>query len=1267
MSKFTHLHVHSHYSIQDGMATIDGLVDKAVSLGMPAIALTDHGNMFGIKEFFDYTEKKNAKVFGAVKELKKNLKNAETAEQKQAIEQKIAEEERKLFKPIFGCEVYVARRSHKYNNEHPDRTKEDDSGWHLVLLAKNKTGYQNLCKMVSISWIDGKYSRPRIDKALLEEYHEGLIACSACLGGELHKKLELKGYDAARDAALWFKNLFGEDYYIELHRHKTDLPNADQTVYERQAAQNVHLVQIARELGIKLIASNDVHFIEKDHAEAHDRLICLNTGKNVDDKDRNMVYTKQEWLKSQAEMETIFSDIPEALENTQEIVDKVEFYSLNSDPIMPRFEIPADFATEEAYREQYSPEDLRAEFESGEDGEGRIEKLGGLDRVYRIKLESDYLRKLAMEGATRRYGADLNDEILERINFELETMRNMGYPGYFLIVQDFIQQARKMGVAVGPGRGSAAGSVVSYCLGITDIDPLKYDLLFERFLNPDRISLPDIDIDFDDEGRGKVLEWVTNKYGKDRVAHIITYGTMAAKSSIKDVARVQRLPLDISNRLTKYVPVSFPEDPATGKTPEVTIKNCIARIPELREASQSPDQNIAATMKYAAQLEGTVRQIGVHACGVIIGADDLTKFVPLSTAKDRDTEEDILVTQYEGNSIESVGLIKMDFLGLKTLSIIKDALVNIKKSKGIEIDIDKIPIDDEATYKLYSNGGTVATFQFESDGMQKYLRELKPTQFEDLIAMNALYRPGPMQYIPQFIRRKHGKERIDYPFPIMEKRLKDTYGITVYQEQVMLLSRDLAGFTRGQSDELRKAMGKKMIDKMAALKEKFIEGATKNGFSPKEKLEKIWSDWSEFAKYAFNKSHATCYSWVAYQTAYLKAHYPAEYMASTLTNNFGDADKISDLIADCVQMGLKVLGPNINESDARFRVNERGEIRFGLTAVKGVGQNAVAEIVAEREKAPYKSILDFVQRVNLRACNKRCLEALVLAGAFDEFEDVHRAQLFIEKDGTTFLEKLLNYASKYQAAKDSMQVSMFGGENADEQDLGFTFPQCTPWTSIEKLSKEKEIIGFYISGHPLDDYKLEINSFCKGRLTDLEEFDNLRKGRAFVIAGMVINAVPGTNKNGQPYTRLTLEDYYSKQRDFYLNGETNNKFSGLCVQGASVAVSIKPELAYGRNGYSSDDYRLTVINIENLENLVKQVRGITITLPNGYIDEDFIAGTEALIQKHPKKNGASVKFRVVDTETGMDILLSSEEKVDAKPFCHNLRIFLHDDRAIGLE
>jgi len=884
---FVHLHVHSYYSELDGMASVKTLVDKAVKSGMKSMALTDHGVMYGIKEFFDYANKINKGV-----------------------------PEEDHFKPILGVEAYCARRS-LY-----DKTLEEDrSGWHLVLLAKNKKGYQNLCKIVSKSWVDGFYYRPRIDKDLLKEYSEGLIVSSACLGGEIPKKIAANDLKAAEEAIYWFKNLFGDDFYLEMQRHKTDKPNADYSTYEKQELVNELVLELARKTNTKIIATNDVHFAEEEHGEAHDRLICLGTGKDLDDPNR-MHYTKQEWLKTPEEMYAIFSDVPEVLSNTLEIAEKVEFYNINSNAIMPRFPIPEEFGTEEEYKERYTEEDLRAEFNK-EDNQ-RFDKLGGYEKVLRIKFEADYLRELTLQKSKERYGDPVSKDVLDRIEFELETMKTMGFPGYFLIVQDFIQAARDMGVSVGPGRGSAAGSAVAYCLGITDIDPLPYGLLFERFLNPDRISMPDIDIDFDDDGRGKVLNWVTEKYGKEKVAHIITYGTMATKSAIKDVGRVQGLPLSETNRLAKLVPNSFPED-RNGKSAKVNLTNCYELIPEFKEALQSHDNCLTDTLKYAEMLEGTVRQVGVHACGVIIGADDLANHVPLRVAKDKNGGEDLLVTQYEGSIVESVGLIKMDFLGLKNLSVIKEALSNIKKSRNIDIDINTIPMDDTKTYELYSNGQTIGTFQFESAGMQKYLKELKPTKFEDLIAMNALYRPGPMAYIPDFINRKHARTEIIYDFPEMEDVLKETYGITVYQEQVMLLSRLIAGFTRGESDELRKAMGKKLLDKMAELKTKFIDGATKNGFEPLEKLEKVWNDWSEFAKYAFNKSHATCYSWVSYQTAYLKANYPSEFMAANLTRNRDDIAEVTKFMDECKSLGIKVLPPDINESDLNFMVNKSGK------------------------------------------------------------------------------------------------------------------------------------------------------------------------------------------------------------------------------------------------------------------------------------------------------------------------------------------------------
>lgn len=1105
MNKFTHLHVHTDYSILDGMSKIPALVDKCLKTGMNALAITDHGVMYGIKEFFDYVSKKNGSL----------------------------EEGQEPFKPIFGCEAYVAKRtaSNPQGSRLVRENKENYSGYHLILLAKNETGYFNLCRLISYAWIDGKYVRPRIDRELLEKYHEGLIVCSACLAGEVPRAIAENDFEKAKEIIGWYKNLFGDDYYLEIQRHKTDKPGGDKTVYEQQKVVNEGLLRLAAETHTKVIATNDVHFVNEEDGEAHDRLICLSTGKRLNDVDR-MHYTKQEWLKTPDEMAELFADVPEALANTQEIVDKVEFFKLKHDPIMPVFSIPEDFGTVESYREKYSEEDLKAEFESDEEGAGRIKKLGGIDRVYRIKLEADYLRKITMDGAYRRYGNPVPEDVQERIDFELSVMRNMGFPGYFLIVQDFIAAARSMGISVGPGRGSAAGSVVAYCLKITDVDPLKYDLLFERFLNPDRISLPDIDVDFDDEGRYKVLDWITEKYGKERVAHIITYGTMATKSSIKDVARVQDLDLAESNRLAKLVPAKFPEDPKTHKAPKVNIKNCLELVPDMKEAYEGSNPIVHDVLHYASQLEGTVRQTGVHACGVIIGADDLMNFAPLATIEDKSTKESILVTQYEGAVVEDVGLIKMDFLGLKTLSIIKEALSNIKRSKGIDLDIDAIPIDDKETYELFCNGDTVATFQFESPGMQKYLKELKPSKFEDIIAMNALYRPGPMDYIPQFINRKQGREEIKYDIDIMERYLSDTYGITVYQEQVMLLSRLLANFTRGESDTLRKAMGKKQKDKLDKLKPKFIEQGKGNGHDEKV-LEKIWADWEKFASYAFNKSHATCYSWVAYQTAYLKAHYPAEFMAANLTNNLDDMETISSFIEDAQKKNIQVLGPDINESGAHFTVNKEGNIRFGLAALKGVGSSAVDSITEEREaNGLFKDIFDFVTRVNLRNCNKRCIEALVIAGAFDSFKEIHRAQFFVEdRPGHNFIDLLISYAGKAQSGQQN-QFSIF--DMAEAEDIGPVnpdIPDCEPWSVYEQIKKEKEVAGFYISGHPLDDYKVLISNFVKTPLDELGDIDlMLRKhgdGKPFYFAGIVSDVWSGYTKTNRPKGTITIEAYDS--------------------------------------------------------------------------------------------------------------------------------------------
>lgn len=1266
MTKFTHLHVHTHYSILDGMSKIGDLIDKCQRTGMNAIAITDHGNMFGIKELVDTCAKINGKIKDAIKALDKQIAT-ETDETKiEELKLQKTEKEKSLFKPIIGCEAYCARRTLYDQNKdfktiNPENGKEqivDASGYHLLLLAKNPKGYENLCKMISVAWIDGNYYRPRIDKNLLEKYHDGIIVASACLGGEIPQLIIAGKTDEAEKTIMWFKQIFGDDYYLEIQRHKTDKPGADTLVYHRQKQVNAVILELAAKTNTKVIATNDVHFVEEEHAEAHDRLICLSTGKDLDDPKR-MRYTKQEWLKTPEEMLDIFSDVPEAISNTQEIVDKIEIYSLDRPPIMPMFNIPAEFGTEEEYRKNITHEDLFNEFTcnekhevvmSREDAEKKIKILGGYDRLYRIKLEADYLTKLALDGAYIRYGNPVPDDIMERIVFELHIMKTMGFPGYFLIVQDFIAAARKMGVSVGPGRGSAAGSVVAYCLKITDIDPLKYDLLFERFLNPDRISLPDIDIDFDDDGRGEVLRWVTEKYGQEKVAHIITYGTMATKSSIKDVGRVQKVPLPQVNMLTSYIPDKFGEDkadPKTGKIPKVNIKNCLKYIPELAEARNGENRDLVDTLKYAEMLEGTVRQTGVHACGVIIGADDLKKFAPLSTAKDKETNEDVLVTQYEGSVIESVGLIKMDFLGLKTLSIIKEAIKNIKHSKGIEIDIDNIPIDDPDTYKLYSDGKTIGTFQFESAGMQKYLKELQPSTFEDLIAMNALYRPGPMDYIPQFIARKHGREPILYDLDCMETYLKDTYGITVYQEQVMLLSRQLANFTRGESDALRKAMGKKLRDKLDQMKPKFISQGQENGHDPK-KLEKIWADWEKFASYAFNKSHATCYSWVSYQTAYLKTHYPAEFMAANLTRNRDNISDVTKFMDECKAMNLKVKGPDVNESELNFTVNPAGEIRFGLGGVKGVGEGAVEAIVQERYKnGNYKNIFDFMERVNINACNRKSIESLAYAGAFDCFETVSREQYFATNSkGETVLEQLIRYGIRYQNDKLMTSNSLFGGDDAIEIPKPEII-KCETWSNLEKLNKEKDYIGIHLSAHPLDQYKVAIQYGCNTKLADMEAVKN-GKETTFTVGGIVTASRKGVSAKGNPYGILTLMDY-SGSYEFPLWGKDFTTFGNFLQE--NIFILIKGRI----QEYGSDwkfkpktdpnlpkRMEMKITSIELLNDIADTiVQKLTISLQLGAIDRTLTEELLALLADSEGK--VELQLAVYDPETNNHTLLRSKK------------------------
>ncbi|GHT18026.1 DNA-directed DNA polymerase [Bacteroidia bacterium] len=1241
---FTHLHVHSYYSILDGMSSISGLVDKARRNGMNAIALTDHGNMFGIKELFNYIKKINKPVFNKIKATEKQLAENTETDRIALLQETLQAERAKLFKPIIGCEGYVARRGMLLKDK---TNKEDRGGYHLILLAKNKKGYQNLCKLVSASWIQGFYYKPRIDRELLEKYHEGLIVSSACLGGEIPQKLMgnyAKDVDdeevtqtgtedvftvtddnmrEAEKSVQWFKRIFGDDFYLEMQRHKTDKAGADTRVFKFQQLVNKAIIELGKRTDTKIIATNDVHFVEEEHAEAHDRLICLSTGKDLDDPKR-MRYTKQEWLKTPQEMWQIFADQPQALENTMEIAEKIEYYDIDSDALMPVFEIPADFGTEEEYCNRFSEDMLKAEF-----GES-FNNLGGYSKVVRVKLESDYLTKLTYEGAALRYGDKLNAEIRERIDFELETMKKMGFPGYFLIVQDFINAAREMGVSVGPGRGSAAGSVVAYCLKITDIDPLQYDLLFERFLNPDRISMPDIDIDFDDDGRNKVLQWVTEKYGKERVAHIITYGTMAAKSSIKDVARVQRLPLSESNRLTKLIPDKLPED-RDGNAVKVNLANVYKYVPEMRAELNSNDQNVVTTLKYAEMLEGTVRQTGVHACGVIIGADDLTNFVPISTAIDKETNEEVLVTQYEGAVIEEIGLIKMDFLGLKTLSIIKEALNNIKKTKNIDLDIDNIPIDDRKTYELFSAGRTIGTFQFESDGMRKHLRDLQPTQFEDLIAMNALYRPGPMQYIPSFINRKQGREPIAYDLPEMEKRLKDTYGITVYQEQVMQLSRDLAGFTMGQSDELRKAMGKKLKDKMAALEVKFIKGATEKGYE-KNILQKIWNDWSEFAKYAFNKSHATCYSYVAYQTAYLKAHYPAEFMAANLTRNRDNITEVSKFMDECKSMGINVLSPDVNESDLNFTVTKQGHIRFGLGGIKGVGEGAAIAIINEREQnGRFTDIFNFVERINLTSSNKRVLESLALSGAFDGL-GIRREQLFEKNPKTedaSFIETLIKYGNKYQTDKSANQVSLFGGGDDAVQIVKPEIPPAEEWSILKKLNAERELIGIYLSAHPLDTYEFEIKFVCNTKTTELNDLQAI-KGRQLKIGGIITAVRHASTKAGNPCGFFTLEDY-DGAFEFALFGKNYPEFRNYMIKDAYVMIYATvqergADYRFGNQNQSSGNAKpeleLKLQRIEMLESVHNTaVRNLTISMPYQKVDDEFVTAlTQQMLENKGNTN-----------------------------------------------
>ena len=1183
MGQFTHLHVHTQYSILDGAAAIKPLLKRAKELGMTALAITDHGNMYGVKEFHDAAEKEG-------------------------------------IKPILGCEVYVAGGSRF------DKSGKDDRGDHLILLAKNLEGYHNLSKIVSYAFTEGFYYRPRVDKELLRLYHDGIICCSACLGGELPQAIMRGDMQEARRVVEEFVSIFGEDYYLELQLHQSGIPRIDEQVYENQKKVNAVLLQLAAEYGVKYICSNDVHFIMADDAPAHDRLICLNTGRDLDDPNR-MRYTWQEYLKSEEEMAALFPDHPEALATTAEIAGKVEEYSLEHKPLMPNFPIPDAFDVpldqlKETFRKKIKDEAVLAEIDRCTDS---LDEVVGrhpeLSDQLTIAKQFRYLEHLTYKGAERRYGT-LSDAVRKRIEYELSTIAWMGFPGYFLIVWDFIRAAREMGVSVGPGRGSAAGSVVAYSLTITNIDPMKYDLLFERFLNPDRISLPDVDVDFDEDGRADVLHYVVEKYGSKRVAQIVTFGTMAPKAAIKDVARVQKLPLSESNRISKLVP----EKPGT------TFAKAYKEVPELVKEKESDNPLIRDTMKYAEKLEGSVRQTGVHACGVIIGQDDLEKFAPMAIAKDAELN----VVQYEGKLVESVGLIKMDFLGLKTLSIIKDALENIESTTGSRPDIDAIPLDDPLTYDLYSRGETTGLFQFESPGMKKHLRNLKPNRFEDLIAMNALYRPGPMEYIPNFIARKHGLEPVTYEIPDMEEYLKDTYGITVYQEQVMLLSQKLAGFTGGEADTLRKAMGKKKRDVLDKMKPKFIEGAKKNGHDPKI-CEKIWGDWEAFASYAFNKSHSTCYAYVSYQTAYLKAHYPAEFMAALLSRNLSDIKKISFFMDECKRMGLSVLGPDVNHSKIRFSVDEGGNVHFGLAAIKGVGESAVQNIIDTRkEGGPFKSVYDFVERVNLQTVNKKTLENLVLGGAFDAISDLPRSAYLArdEHDGT-LLDALVRYGNRVQSEKNNVQQSLFGGITEESSVQKPEPPQYTPWTKLETLNRERDVIGIYLSSHPLDDFSLIIKHYCTCSLGDLADLPSMN-GRDFVAAGMVTSVMHLTTKTGKPYGRFTIEDY-NGSHEFVLFSKDYENFRRFLFEGYYLLIKgkVAPRI-YNPNELET---RITSIMMlaEAQETLMKEV---TVSVPVDELTEELVGRLSAAAKEN--RGQVILRFKVYDPAAEVAVNLYSK-------------------------
>ena len=1204
---FVHLHVHTQYSILDGLSDIKKLFTRAQELGMPGLAITDHGNMFGVKDFRDISEK-----FPDVK-------------------------------PIIGCEIYVTR-----HYDHKLKDNDHKKYYHLILLAKNYEGYRNLMKIVSIGHIEGNYYRPRVSHEVIEKYHENLICCSACMAGEIAQGI-LAGDEKGVDEAIeWHKRVFGEDYYLEVMMHKTEVPGLSLDTYNLQKEYCSEIFKLAQKHGVKVVATNDVHFVRKEDGPVHDRLICLTTNANVDDPKR-LRYTQQEYLKSKEEMAEIFPDHPEVLANTLEVCDKVERYEINRGHVLPKFQIDSSFLEKiDYYLEKYADIIDNGRYEIRKDHDGNV-----IEKNYRgdeFCKSVAFLCHLTYEGARGRYGDTLTQEQEERLHFELMTISYMGFPDYFLIVQDFINWGRRNGVSVGPGRGSAAGSCVAYCLGITNLDPIRYDLLFERFLNPERISMPDIDVDFDDEGRYRVIQYVQEHYGADHISHVITFGTMAAKLAVKDVARISNLPIPESNRLTKMIPDRpiIVRENGEEKEYKPTLANSIKYVKELNNEYENGDPLVKEVLNYALQLEGCIRQTGIHACAMIIGRGNLTDYIPITTGVDKATGQVVWVSQYEGTKIEDVGMLKMDFLGLKTLSIIDRCLAMVKKRYGHVIDIEKIPIDDPAVFDLYSRGDTKSIFQFESGGMKEWLIKLHPERFEDLIAMNALYRPGPMDYIPDFVAGKNDPSKIHYDLPDMEEYLKETYGVTVYQEQVMRLSQKLAGFSKGKADKLRKAMGKKQKDVLDSLKGAFMKGATANGY-PQETLEKIWKDWEAFAKYAFNKSHATCYAWVSYQTAWLKAHYPSEFQASNLTQNISNMEEMKEIMADCRKAGIKVLSPDVNESDAQFSVNRQGDVRFGLGGLKGFGENVVNAIIAEREaNGSFKDLFDFVERMG-NAVGRKPLETLVYSGALDSF-GIKRMQYFCQgKSGELFIDELVRYSVLYRNDTLNSESSLFG----DVEELKPVRPEVPVFIgeedSLELLQKEKEFVGMYLSSHPLDRYRFEIERFAaplSSLAEHIDQSDKEGKSKKLRLAGIITDIKTLTTKSGSPGAKLVLEDF-SGNYEFALFGKDYQQFFPMIQMHSQVFVEgeiapryrISPEeAAAGKK--APYEFKFKTISLLGLvsESLVSS---FDILVDTANLNADFRKKLMQLLKAY--KGKTRVGIRVSDKQSGYSIPFYSKK------------------------